>query len=81
MSPEEIKRYFEKNPPPQEVAWKPWAKITDTQKFLNSCFIGIANYKGTIEMCPARWHLKEFYLDMVRINQGQAAISDSAEKS
>lgn len=67
MNPDEIKRYFEKNPPPQEVAWKPWAKITDTQKFLNSCYVTIANYKGNIEMCPAWWHLKEFYQDMLRL--------------
>ncbi|WP_394336104.1 DUF6965 family protein [Flavobacterium cheongpyeongense] len=30
MTPDEIKRYFEAAPPPQEVDWKPWAKITDS---------------------------------------------------
>jgi hypothetical protein len=65
MNPEEIKRYFEKNPPPQEVAWKPWAKITDSQNFLKSCYSSIANFKGNIENCPAWWHLKEFYVDIL----------------
>ena len=65
MNPEEIKRYFEKNPPPLEIQWKPWAKITDTQKFLENCYITISNYKGNIENCPAWWRLKEFYQDML----------------
>jgi hypothetical protein len=52
MNPEAIKRYFEKNPPPQEVDWKPWAKITDSRNFLRSCYSSIANYKGNIEYCP-----------------------------
>ncbi|WP_262898895.1 DUF6965 family protein [Flavobacterium endoglycinae] len=33
MNPEEIKRYFDAVPPPLEVEWKPWAKITDSQLF------------------------------------------------
>ncbi|MCR5862560.1 hypothetical protein LRS05_10550 [Flavobacterium sp. J372] len=65
MNPEEVKRYFEKNPPPQEVAWKPWVRITDTQKFLNSCYVTIGGFKGNIEACPSWWHLKEFYQDML----------------
>lgn len=62
MSPEEIKRYFESFPPPKEVQWKPWATITDSQVFLNSCYTGIKNFNGNIERCPAWWHLKDFYL-------------------
>ncbi|MBS7253298.1 DUF6965 family protein [Flavobacterium branchiicola] len=62
MTPEEIKRYFEATPPPQEVDWKPWAKITDSQVFLKSCYSTINNYKGSLDMCPAWWHLKDFYL-------------------
>lgn len=33
MNHEEIKRYFENNPPPKEVVWTEWAKTTDTQVF------------------------------------------------
>ncbi|WP_426486122.1 DUF6965 family protein [Flavobacterium sp. 2] len=44
MNPEDIKRYFETNPPPTEVLWKPWAKIVDSQLFLNSCYIGIPKF-------------------------------------
>jgi len=61
MTPEEIKRYFDTTPPPQEVELKPWARITDSQLFLKSCFLTIYNYKGDLEMCPVWWHLKEFY--------------------
>ncbi|NUY81888.1 hypothetical protein HUK80_13370 [Flavobacterium sp. MAH-1] len=65
MDPEEIKLYFEKNPPPPSLDWKPWARIGDTQKFLNSCYKEISNFKGNIENCPGYWRLKEFYLDMI----------------
>ena len=65
MSPDEIKKYFERNPPPASVDWKPWIRITDTQKFMNSCFITLGSYKGNSESCPAWWHLREFYLDTV----------------
>ena len=67
MNPEDIKRYFEKNPPPASVEWKPWAKITDTKRFLESCYIAIAYHKGNIETCPSWWHLKEFYQDMTNL--------------
>ncbi|WP_374173181.1 hypothetical protein [Flavobacterium tructae] len=66
MNHEEIKRYFETNPPPEVVQWKQWAKISDTQLFLNSCYTGIRNYNGPIEMCPAWWHLKDFYQHIKR---------------
>lgn len=61
MNYEDIKRYFDNNPPPKEVAWTEWAKITDTQVFLKSCYTGIKNFNGNIERCPAWWHLKDFY--------------------
>lgn len=64
MSVEEIKRYFDNNPPPEVVEWKAWAKITNTQVFLNYTYMLIDNYKGNIETCPAYWRLKEFYNDM-----------------
>ncbi|MCD0474018.1 hypothetical protein LPB87_06375 [Flavobacterium sp. EDS] len=66
MNHEEIKRYFESTPPPEEVHWKPWAKITNTQLFLSSCYIGIHNFNGSLEMCPAWWHLKDFYYHIKR---------------
>lgn len=65
MTPEEIKRYFIENPPPKEVNWKPHAKITDTQAFLNHTFVLINNHKGNLETCPAWWRLKEFYQDLL----------------
>ncbi|WP_369014125.1 DUF6965 family protein [Flavobacterium anhuiense] len=62
MNPEEIKRYFDNTPPPLQVDWKPWAKITDSQLFLKSCYTGIRTFNGPLEMCPAWWHLKDFYI-------------------
>ncbi|WP_427874069.1 DUF6965 family protein [Flavobacterium sp. MMS24-S5] len=62
MNHEEIKRYFDNTPPPLQVDWKPWAKITDSQLFLKSCYTGIRTFNGRLEMCPAWWHLKDFYL-------------------
>lgn len=79
MTPEEIKRYFEATPPPQEVELKPWAKITDSQLFLRSCFLTIYNYKGDLEMCPAWWHLKEFYV-LVRRSSQEAKSEKPAEQ-
>lgn len=69
MNPEEIKRYFEGNPPPEQVDWKPWAKIADTQLFLRSCYTGIDNFNGSLDMCPAWWHLKDFYMLIKRKSQ------------
>ncbi|WP_095955092.1 hypothetical protein [Flavobacterium sp. ACN6] len=66
MNHEEIQRYFESSPPPVEVDWKPWAKITNTQVFLKSCYIGIKNFNGPLERCPAWWHLRDFYLHIKR---------------
>jgi len=74
MTPEEIKKYFEAFPPPQRVDWKPWAKITDSQAFLKSCYSTIRNFNGPLERCPAWWHLKDFYL-LVKKN-GQAKSDD-----
>jgi len=65
-----IKRYFEAAPPPQEAELKPWARITDSQLFLKSCFLTIYHYKGDLDMCPAWWHLKEFYVLVRRGSQG-----------
>ena len=78
MTPEEIKRYFEATPPPEEVELKPWAKITDSQLFLKSCFLTIYHYKGDLEMCPAWWHLKEFYT-LVRLGSKETKIENQSE--
>ncbi|AYN03551.1 hypothetical protein [Flavobacterium sp. 140616W15] len=77
MTPEEIKRYFEATAPPQEVDWKPWAKITDSQLFLKSCYSTINNYKGSLDMCPAWWHLKEFYMLVRRGSQQDKSENQS----
>lgn len=61
MNYEDIKRHFE-NTPPKEVNWTPWAKITDTQVFLKSCYTTIRNFNGPIDRCPAWWHLRDFYI-------------------
>jgi len=62
MNPDEIRRYFEKNPPPKEVAWKPWAKITDTKKFLESCYSSISNYKAILKAAQPSGISKNFIL-------------------
>jgi hypothetical protein len=77
MTPEEIKRYFEATPPPQEVDWKLWAKISDSLLFLKSCCLTIANYKGSLDMCPAWWHLKEFYMHVRRGSQQDKSENQS----
>ncbi|WP_433836283.1 DUF6965 family protein [Flavobacterium anhuiense] len=52
MNHEEIKRYFENNPPPKEVRLTEWANITDTQVFLNSCYSTIRNFNGPVDRMP-----------------------------
>lgn len=69
MTPEEIKRYFETTPPPQQVDSKPWARITESQVFLRSCYSTINNYKGSLDMCPAWWHQKKLYILVRRGSQ------------
>jgi hypothetical protein len=68
MAPEEIKRWFETNPPPEKADWKPWARITitGTQVFLKSRCQTIRNFNGPLDRCPAWWHLKDFYMLMRR---------------
>jgi hypothetical protein len=78
MTPEELTRYFEATPPPQEVDWKLWAKITDSQLFLKSCYSTINNYKGSLDMCPAWWHLKEFYM-LIRRNSQETKSENQTE--
>ncbi|MDR6764341.1 hypothetical protein J2Y38_004574 [Flavobacterium sp. 2755] len=79
MTPEEIKRYFENTPATEKVDWKPWAKITDSQLFLNSCYTGIRNFSGPLELCPAWWHLKDFYLHMKRTASQQLPTENLPE--
>ncbi|RDI11258.1 DUF6965 family protein [Flavobacterium sp. AG291] len=69
MTVEEIKRYFTGNPPPKEVNWKPYAKITDAERFLAHAFVLIENHKGKQDDCPAWWRLKEFYQFMKSFNK------------
>uniref|UniRef100_F4C2E8 DUF6965 domain-containing protein n=1 Tax=Sphingobacterium sp. (strain 21) TaxID=743722 RepID=F4C2E8_SPHS2 len=66
MTPQELKDYFDSNPPPFEVQWKPWAKIENTKRFLEACYTGIALFKGNYNNCPDYWHLKEFYEDITQ---------------
>lgn len=79
MTHEEIKRYFENTPPPTEVDWKPWAKIFDSQIFLNSCYTGIRNFNGPMERCAAWWHLKDFYLHVKRSSTHENAAPSQEE--
>lgn len=81
MNYEDIKRHFENNPPPKEVEWTEWAKITDTQVFLKSCYIGIRNFNGPADRCPAWWHLRDFYLLMKKTVQQTAAESSAEENA
>ncbi|UPZ17924.1 DUF6965 family protein [Flavobacterium humidisoli] len=69
MNYEDIKRHFENHPPPKEVQWTPWAKIADTQAFLKSCHTTIRNFNGTMDRCPAWWHLRDFYILMKKTAQ------------
>lgn len=73
MNHEEIKRYFENNPPPGEVRLTEWANITDTQVFLRSCYSTIRNFNGPVDRCPAWWHLRDFYILMKKTVQQTAA--------
>lgn len=75
MTPDELKEYFENNPPPLELQWKPWAKMTDSKRFIEGCLIGIGAFKGHYNHCPDYWHLKEFYEDMISGNINQP-VSD-----
>lgn len=77
MNHEEIKRYFENNPPPKEVVWTQWAKITDTQVFLNSCYSTIRNFNGPVDRCPAWWHLRDFYI-LMKKTAGQPTNEEPA---
>lgn len=65
MNPEEIKRYFKKNAPPQDIAWKPWANITDTRQFLNSCYVAINDFQEEYRNLPFMMASREFYQDML----------------
>lgn len=73
MNYEDIKRHFESSPPPKEVRWTEWAYISDTQQFLKSCYIGIRNFNGPVDRCPAWWHLRDFYILMKKTSQQTAA--------
>ncbi|MFC4392017.1 DUF6965 family protein [Flavobacterium quisquiliarum] len=79
MNHEEIKRYFENNPPPKEVQWTAWAKITDSQVFLNSCYTTIRNFNGPVDRCPAWWHLRDFYLH-IKKTAGQQTSEEHASE-
>lgn len=82
MNHEEIKRYFENNPPPREVRLTQWANITDTQAFLRSCYSTIRNFNGPVERCPAFWHLRDFYILMKKTpQQADAAEADQSEQN
>ncbi|WP_130855679.1 DUF6965 family protein [Olivibacter jilunii] len=65
MTLAELKDYFDKNPPPLEVNWKPWAKIINSRVFLENAYMCIENFNGNYERCPEYWHLKELYEDII----------------
>jgi len=65
MTPQDIKEYFDSNPPAFEVEWKPWAKIINSKKFLEACYNAIGVYKGSYQSCPDYWHLLEFYYHII----------------
>lgn len=68
MTPHELKDYFDNNPPPFELQWKPWAKMINSKRFIEGCLTGIEAFKGHYEKCPDYWHLKEFYEDITNGN-------------
>jgi len=69
MTPIEIKSYFDQNPPPETFELHPWAKIIDCEKFLQSTYNTLANYKGNYEDCPAFWRSKKFYIAILKVNK------------
>lgn len=77
MNYEDIRRHFESSPPPKEVKWTEWAYISDTQLFLKSCYIGIRNFNGPADRCPAWWHLKEFYILMKKISSPATSAEEN----
>ncbi|MBZ4037509.1 hypothetical protein K6T82_22300 [Flavobacterium sp. 17A] len=81
MNYEDIKRHFENNPPPKEVQWTAWANITDTKLFLRSCYIGIINFNGPADRCPAWWHLRDFYILMKKNANLQAVPEETVEEN
>lgn len=81
MNHEEIKRYFESNPPPKEVRLTEWANITDTQVFLRSCFSTIRNFSGPVDRCPAWWHLRDFYILMKKTAAPQAQAREAVAEN
>lgn len=78
MNHEEIKSYFETNPPPKQVQWTPWANINDTQVFLRSCYIGILNFNGPVDRRPAWGHLRDFYI-LLKKTVPQTTVEKTAE--
>jgi hypothetical protein len=65
MMPQELKDYFDKNPPPFfELQWKPWAKMINSKRFIEGYLTDIEAFKGHYEKRPDYWHLKEFYEDI-----------------
>lgn len=80
MNYEDIKRHFESHPPPKEVQWTDWAYISDTQLFLKSCYIGIRNFNGSPDRCPAWWHLRDFYLLLKKMQQSTAPAEIQTEE-
>lgn len=64
MTPQELKEYFDSNPPPFEINWKPGTKIINSKRFLENAYMCIENFKGSYEKCPDHWHLKELYEDI-----------------
>jgi len=66
MTPQQLREYFDSNPPPFEIDWKPHAKIINSKRFLDNAFMCIAIFKGPYEKCPDYWHLLELYNDITQ---------------
>ena len=64
MTPQELKEYFDNNPPPFEVDWKPWAKMVNSKLFIENALMCIEQFNGRYDKCPDYWHLLEFYEDI-----------------
>jgi len=61
MTPQELRKYFDENPPPLEIEWRPWAKIVNSRVFLDNAFTCISLFKGNYRNCPDYWHLVDLY--------------------
>lgn len=75
MTPAELKMFFDSRQLPDQLDWHPWAKITDTKKFLSSNFQELADVvkRGDYTKSPAYWHLLDLKIMLEKIDsEGQS---------